>query len=254
MYKKILLIAIFALLGAAGNLRAQYYETYESEDTQLHTALELSGKINSRWSWNFGEELYFSNNMSTFQKIYTRVMVGYNITPNLRVAPLVLNIVDRINDTRTMIYDLNLLYTFKIDALSITLREGLRIQDLYFQYGEQNPAIVKSKNPDLMARTQVALKYRLNDTLEPFANCEAFLMLNPATSQYGITVGHYLPRVRSNVGLKMHFDTHNALSLYWRYDRTQSKYLNFELADGPYGIITKRNTNNFLGVTYDYLF
>ena len=63
-------------------------------------------------------------------------------------------------------------------------------------------------------------------------------------------VGYYLPRVRSNVGVKVRIDKYHSVSLYWRYDYTKSKYLSYELMDAPFGIITKSNTNNFVGIFY----
>jgi hypothetical protein len=94
--------------------------------------------------------------------------------------------------------------------------------------------------------------------LEPFANIESFLLLNPASDTVldhtRYTVGYYLPRVRSNVGVKVRIDPHSSLSLYWRYDHTQTKYLSYELADAPYRIVTNSNTTNFVGVFYNYAF
>ena len=75
--------------------------------------------------------------------------------------------------------------------------------------------------------------------------------LNPSV----YTTGLYPSRLRSNVGVKCHINRHHIISLYWRYDYTQSKHLNLSIVGKEhYGIITAKRTNNFVGVFYDYKF
>ena len=247
---------VVALMGSAFTAKAQYYQVNESEDVQLHTGFQVSDRINDRWGLNWGEEFYFGNNISQFQKLYSRLMIHYYLLPNLTLSPMVMHIVDRVNDKHTMIYDMNVIYTHRIDRLALTLRGGTRLQDVV--YPEVTNMGVVKVNPEFMLRGHIGASYRLLEGLEPFANIETFLILNPATDEILdstiYTVGHYLPRVRSNVGVKYHFDSHHSLSLYWRYDHTLSKYLSYEIADAPFGIITNRNTNNFVGLFYDFKF
>lgn len=249
-------IALFALLATAQPLAAQYYETIESEDTQLHTGFDVGGKFSERWGMNFGTELYYGNNMSEYQKLYARLMVDYYLLPNLRLSPMLMQIVNQKNGAVTMVYDFNVFYTHRINKLSLTLRGGTRLQDAVGVKPKRNGQV--HANPEFMLRGQIAAGYRLMNWLEPYANIEAFYHLNPATDDNHdpelYTVGHYLPRVRSNVGLKFHLTSQSAISLYWRYDHTKSKYLSYELADGPFGIITKNNVVNFLGIFYHQKF
>jgi len=44
------------------------------------------------------------------------------------------------------------------------------------------------------------------------------------------------------------------VSLYWRYDHTQTKWLSYVLADAPFGIHSSSRTNNFVGLFYYYKF
>lgn len=252
----LLTLCTLALVVSVTSAKAQYYQEKHSDDTQLHTGAELSVRYNERWGVTWGEELYFGNNISRYDKLYTRLMVSYYLTPNLRIAPMAMLIANYTADTRTMVYDLNLFYTHKFDRLSLTLRGGLRCIDLYYPTRESAPFTIKS-NPELMLRGQVGATYKLTPHIEPYANIEAFGMLNPATyssEHFTRTVGYYLPRVRSNVGVKFRINQMNAISLYWRYDHTQSKYISYELADAPCGFITKSQTANMVGVFYHLSF
>ncbi len=235
--------------------RAQYYDHFHTEDVQLHTGFQVNGKLADRWKINWGEELYFGNNMSEFQKIYSRVMVHYNLLPNLSLAPMVMRIDNRSTDSRTMIYDMNVIYKPSFNRLTLTVRGGTRLQHI-LNYPRIYQGKVRS-NPEFMARAHFGASYRLCDFLEPFADIEGFLLLNPANDYEEkpelnklYNVGYYLPRVRSNVGVKIRIDQYHSFSLYWRYDYTKSKYLSYELMDAPFGIITKSNTNNFVGIFY----
>lgn len=253
------LLVIAALLATTDRASAQYYETYEKEDTQLHTGFDVSGKISERWGINWGEEFYFGNNMSEYQKVYSRLMVEYYLKPNLRLSPLVMVVSNQQTGGRTMIYDFNVIYTHRIDKLGLTMRGGTRLQDVLGMKERYNGQI--KRNPEFQLRGHVAAGYRVLGWLEPFANIEAFLLMNPITDfrdnpeLYKIyDVGHYLPRVRSNVGVKFHVSKHSTVELYWRYDHTRTKYLSYELMDAPFGIITNDNFVNFLGVFYHQKF
>lgn len=247
---------VAALAMATTSARAQYYEHTHTTDNQLHTGFQLSGKINDRWSLNWGEELYFGNNMGQFQKLYSRLMVNYHLRPNLTLSPMVMYIANTISGDRTMIYDMNLIYTHRIDRWAFTLRGGTRLQDLF--YTERQFFGEVRANPEFQLRGHIGAKYRLGERFEPFANIETFLLLNPATDHKHdpklYTVGYYLPRVRSNVGINYHFDAHSSVSLYWRYDHTQTKWLSYVLADAPFGIHSSSRTNNFVGLFYYYKF
>lgn len=250
-----LLAILLAALLLPATAHAQYYDHIHTEDTQFHTGFQVNGKLSERWKINWGEELYFGNSMSEFQKFYSRVMVYYSPLPNLSLAPMLLHISNRTSGAVTMIYDMNVIYKPRIDRLTFTVRGGFRLKD------EQNYPIkyngkVRS-NPEYMLRGHLGAAYRLNGYLEPYADIESFLLLNPANDYKDnpelnklYNVGYYLPRVRSNVGVKIRIDQHHSFSLYWRYDYTQSKYLSYELMDAPFGIITKSNTNNFVGIFY----
>ncbi len=246
-------IALFAFLATAQPLAAQYYETIESEDTQLHTGFDVGGKFSERWGMNFGTELYYGNNMSEYQKLYARLMVDYYLLPNLRLSPMAMLVANHVSDTRTMIYDFNVIYTHRINKLGLTLRGGTRLQDVLGKERVGNLNVYSE--PEFQLRGHVGANYRMMKWCEPFANIEAFILMNPAThTKYDHTVGYYLPRVRSNVGLKFHLTSQSAISLYWRYDHTKSKYLSYELADAPFGVITKDNLVNFLGIFYHQKF
>lgn len=254
-----LCIALFALLTTAEPLAAQYYETFESEDTQLHTGFDVGGKFSERWGMNFGTEFYYGNNMSEYQKIYARLMVDYYLLPNLRLSPMVMQVVNQKTAAVTMIYDFNVIYTHRINKLSLTLRGGSRMQEAMGVKPKRDLQV--HSNPEYMLRGHIAMGYRVMSWLEPFANIEAFYLLNPATDFRGdpewykiYDVGHYLPRVRSNVGVKFHISKNSIVDLYWRYDHTRSKYLSYEIADAPFGIITKDNFVNFLGIFYHQKF
>ena len=251
--KRLLLLLAAAL--AAFSAQAQLYEHNHTTDTQLHTGFQMSGRIGDRWGLNWGEELYFGNNISEFQKVYSRLMVNYYLRPNLTLSPMVMHIASA-SGARTMIYDMNVIYTHRIDRWAITLRGGTRLQDkLYPTVGGSGQVWAA---PEFQLRTHLGVAYKTNTRLEPFANIESFLLLNPASDTVldhtRYTVGYYLPRVRSNVGVKVRIDPHSSLSLYWRYDHTQTKYLSYELADAPYCIVTNSNTTNFVGVFYNYAF
>lgn len=252
-------IALLALFVSAQDLSAQYYKTYETEDTQLHTGFDVGGKFSERWGMNFGTEFYYGNNMSEYQKVYARLMVDYYLKPNLRLSPLVMVVSNQQTGGRTMIYDFNVIYTHRIDKLGLTMRGGTRLQDVLGMKERYNGQI--KRNPEFQLRGHVAAGYRVLGWLEPFANIEAFLLMNPITDfrdnpeLYKIyDVGHYLPRVRSNVGVKFHVSKNSTIDLYWRYDHTKSKYLSYEIADTDFGIITKDNFVNFLGIFYHQKF
>lgn len=249
-------LTFLALFMTIESLCAQYYKTNKTEDTQLHTGFDVTSRINDRWSVNWGEEFYFGNNMSEYQKLYSRLMVSYYLLPNLRIAPLVMVVANRPAQSKTMIYDFNVIYTHRIDRLAITLRGGTRVQDA-LGVERVHEGVVRT-NPEFQLRGHFAVGYRLHKYVEPYADIEGFYLLNPATDDLydpeTYTAGHYFPRVRSNVGVKFHVDGNNTISLYWRYDHTQSKHLSYELVDAPFGIITKDSVVNFLGIFYHYRF
>ena len=262
--KKLYIICavVVAVVGSTLSASAQYYQTSHVEDLQLHSGFQVSGKVADRWGVVWGEELYFGNNISQFQKLYSRVMLHYYLKPNLTLSPLVMHIVNTPSKTHTLVHDMNIIYTHRIDRLAITLRAGTRLQDNLSAV--EVDGVVKA-NPDFSARAHIGAAYRLCEQLEPFANIETFLMLTPATCKmmpdganrnpYTYTVGYYPSRLRSNVGFKWHINSNNILSFYWRYDHTQSKHLNLSIVGKElYGIITAKRTNNFVGVFYDYKF
>ena len=242
--KRLLLLLAAAL--AAFSAQAQLYEHNHTTDTQLHTGFQMSGRIGDRWGLNWGEELYFGNNISEFQKVYSRLMVNYYLRPNLTLSPMVMHIAST-SGARTMIYDMNVIYTHRIERWAITLRGGTRLQDKLY------PEVTNGTNPEFQLRGHLGVTYKTDIRLEPFANIESFLLLNPATDFSGEhSVGYYLPRVRSNVGVKVKVDSHSSISLYWRYDHTQTKFIS-PLAD-TYCVVTNSNTTNFVGVFYNYAF
>lgn len=250
-----LLAILLAALLLPATAHAQYYDHIHTEDTQFHTGFQVNGKLSDRWKINWGEELYFGNRMSEFQKLYSRVMVYYSPLPDLSLAPMVLRIDNRTSGAVTMIYDMNVIYKPHIDRLTFTVRGGFRLKN-ELDYPRVYMGKVRS-NPEYMLRGHLGAAYRLCDFLEPYADIETFLLLNPANDYEEkpelnklYNVGYYLPRVRSNVGVKIRIDQYHSFSLYWRYDYTQSKYLSYELMDAPFGIITKSNTNNFVGIFY----
>ena len=262
--KKLYIICavVVAVVGSTLSASAQYYQTSHVEDLQLHSGFQVSGKVADRWGVVWGEELYFGNNISQFQKLYSRVMLHYYLKPNLTLSPLVMHVVNTPSKTHTLVHDMNIIYTHRIDRLAITLRAGTRLQDNLSAV--EVDGVVKA-NPDFSARAHIGAAYRLCEQLEPFANIETFLMLTPATCKmmpdganrnpYTYTVGYYPSRLRSNVGFKWHINSNNILSFYWRYDHTQSKHLNLSIVGKElYGIITAKRTNNFVGVFYDYKF
>ena len=262
--KKLYIICavVVAVVGSTLSASAQYYQTSHVEDLQLHSGFQVSGKVADRWGVVWGEELYFGNNISQFQKLYSRVMLHYYLKPNLTLSPLVMHIVNTPSKTHTLVHDMNIIYTHRIDRLAITLRAGTRLQDNLSAV--EVDGVVKA-NPDFSARAHIGAAYRLCEHFEPFANIETFLMLTPATCKmmpdganrnpYTYTVGYYPSRLRSNVGFKWHINSNNILSFYWRYDHTQSKHLNLSIVGKElYGIITAKRTNNFVGVFYDYKF
>ena len=243
------LLVIAALAASTDRLSAQYYKTSETEDTQLHTGFDVSHRFSDRWGMNWGAEYYIGNNMSEYQKVYARVMVDYYLLPNLRLSPLAMLVTNRVSDTRTMIYDFNVIYTHRINKLGLTLRGGTRLQDV--QGKERVGNLIIYSEPEFQLRGHLAAGYRALDWCEPFANIEAFLLMNPATHpEFDHTVGHYLPRVRSNVGVKFHITKNSTIDLYWRYDHTRSKHLSYEIADTDFGIITKDSFVNFVGIFY----
>ncbi len=258
----LLCAAIVAVVCSILPASAQYYRTTHVEDVQLHSGFQVSGKVADRWGMVWGEELYFGNNISQFQKLYSRVMLHYYLKPNLTLSPMVMHIINTPSKAHTMVYDMNVIYTHRIDRLAITLRGGTRVQDNLSAV--EVDRVVKPAT-ELLARAHVAVAYRASEQLEPFANIESFLILNPATCKmmpdganrnpYTYTVGYYPTRLRSNVGFKWHINSNNILSFYWRYDHTQSKHLNLSIVGKElYGIITAKRTNNFVGVFYDYKF
>ena len=262
--KKLYIICavIVAVVGSTLSASAQYYQTSHVEDLQMHSGFQVSGKVADRWGVVWGEELYFGNNISQFQKLYSRVMVHYYLKPNLTLSPLVMHIVNTPSKTHTLVHDMNIIYTHRIDRLAITLRAGTRLQDNLSAVAVDG--VVKA-NPDFSARAHIGAAYRLCEHFEPYANIETFLMLTPATCKMMpdgtdlnpsvYTTGLYPSRLRSNVGVKCHINRHHIISLYWRYDHTQSKHLNLSIVGKEhYGIITAKRTNNFVGVFYDYKF
>lgn len=253
--KQTLLVLLLVLL-TTHSVGAQYHTTTHTTDTQLHIGLQLSGSLNERWSMNWGEEFYFGDRMSEFQKIYSRVMVSYSPFRNFTISPMVLHIAIRPSDQHIMIYDLNLNYILRFDKMSVTLRSGTRTYHIVCN-APDTPGTIRA-NPEHQLRAHVGLNYRLNKQFEPYANIETFWLINPATKRYENgnihTVGHYFPRVRSNIGVKYHIDGHSAVSLAWRWDSTRTKYVSHELMDTSYGIVTNGATTNFLTVFYDYKF
>lgn len=254
---------IAAIFLSALPVEAQYFDTHHTSDIQLHSVTQVSGKISDRWSYVWGEEFYFGNNISEFQKLYSRITLNYTLTPKLTISSLLMHAGNLAKGQSKMVYELTVGYALPLDRLRLSLRAGLRTYDPLYETAT-NPLTVKM-DTEHQLRTQVALNYRASALLEPYANIESFLLLNPVDgSSYEPkespqdhathTVGHYLTRIRSNVGVKFHIDTHNALSLYWRYDHTQSKYLTYELGFDNYGLITSSNTCNFVGLCYDYKF
>lgn len=257
MRKQLLLGAVIAalLLNTLPTKAQEYHENHTS-DIQMHSVTQVSGRISDRWSYVWGEEFFFGNNISEFQKLYSRITLNYTLLPNLTISPMLMHVGNHSKNTHTMVYELLVGYAIPCDRLRLSFRTGLRTYDPLYDTNT-NPLLVKV-GTEHQWRTQVGLTYRLSSLLEPFANIENFLLLNPVSHTTADntthTVGLYLPRVRSNVGVKFHIDSHNALSLYWCYDHTQNKYLSYELGGGNYGIFTSSNTCNFVGVRYDYKF
>lgn len=248
--------------------RAQIYEELHSSDNQLHSVTQVSGKLTDRLGFVWGEEFYFGNNISEFQKLYSRLSLNYTLRPRVTLSTMVMYVDNLVKNTGTMVYEVMAGYALPVDDLRISLRTGLRTYDPLYETN-QNPLNIKI-GTEYQWRTQLGLTYRLSSLIEPYANIEAFLLLNPvngSSSELNVdgaelsdhSVGLYLPRVRSNVGVKLNINSHHALSLYWRYDHTKSKHLAYHLGINNYGIdnysiVTSSSVCNFVGIGYDYKF
>lgn len=269
MKNRLLMAALLtALIIPTLPTRAQYNEEFHSSDNQLHSVTQVSGKLTDRLTFTWGEEFYFGNNISEFQKLYSRISFGYKLLPNLTLSPLVMYVDNIVKETGTMVYELSALYSIPVERLGITLRGGIRTYDPLYETNT-NPLSIKP-DTEWQLRTQVALTYKLNGKIEPFANFETFLLLNPVNGSSSAlnvddtelsdhSTGLYLPRVRSNVGVKYIFNSHHSLSLYYRYDHTKSKYLTYHLGINnngidSYSIVTSSSTCHFVGIGYDYKF
>ena len=180
-------------------------------DAKQWTSISVSKKIN-KFEFTLGEEFRFDENISHLDKFFTEIGANYKIVKGFYVG---LNYrYNRENDYETTNYNMNhridfsLAYKVKLDKFKLSFRTKVQIKnDLPY---ENNPTF---------SRNKLAINYKLNNSITPFASYEFYYQFNDE---------NIINRSRISMGSKYAINETNTIKIFYLFEnRFNTKNLRY---------------------------
>lgn len=238
-----------AALLLAATAQAQERRTIHESDFRARLSFALTKQLGERSSLTWDEELRLKDNWSELDRIYTTFSYAYDVRPWFKAAAVYTLIAydrggDRSMEMRHRIH-LELTARCKTGPWTFSLRERPQVT-IHSAYVD--PAV--AADPVWVLRHRVMAEYAIADTgFKPYAFVELTQTLNAPE-----TVGNYLEKVRSSLGVKYTFTERSSFELYYRFDyKITDKPLFDDFAAVDY-IVSERGSHHIVGLEYGYKF
>lgn len=249
--KSRILVLLFGALffSAIHSATAQERRTLHENDFRARLSFALTKQLSERSSIVWDEELRLKDNWSDVDRIYTTLGYTYNACKWFKAsAYYALIAVNRGTGT-----SMEMRHRFYLE-LTASYKTG----DWTFSLRERPQATIHTAHidPGVAPQTAWVLRHRLMGEYKvpgtgwaPYAFVELTQTLNaPAT------VGNYLEKVRSSLGVKYAFSKRSSLDLYYRFDYKVTDEPSFDNSGALEFILSERGSHHIIGLEYGYKF
>ena len=238
-----------ATLLLAATAGAQERRTVHENDFRARISFALTKQLGKRTSITWDEELRLKENWSELDRIYTAFNFAYDVRPWFKAAAFYTLIAndrggDRSMEMRHRFY-LELTAGYKTGAWTFSLRER-----------PQATIHTAHVDPNVAAETVWVLRHRVmaeytiaRTGFKPYAFVELTQTLNAPLS-----VGNYLEKVRSSLGVKYSFTERSSFELYYRFDYKITDEPSFDDFGAVDYIVSERGSHHIIGLEYGYKF
>lgn len=246
--KALRLLPCAALLLLAATTRAQERRTTHDDDFRARFSFALTKRLGQRHAITLDEELRLKENWSQLDRIYTTLSYAYDVRPWLKTAVFYALIASDRGTGRSMEmrhrFYLELTASCKTGAWRFSLRERPQTT---LRTAQVDPAV--TARSAWVLRHRVQAEYTVSGTgFKPYAFVELTQTLNAPT------VGNYLEKVRSSLGVKYAFDKRSSLECYYRFDYKITDKPIFDDFQRVDYISSERGCHHIVGLEYGYKF
>ena len=238
--------AAVLLLGATSH--AQPRHTTHENDFHGRLSFALTKQLGRRHSVTLDEELRLKEGWSQIDRIQTTLNYACDIRPWFKAAAFYALIANDRGTGRSMEmrhrFYLELTASHKTGAWCFSLRERPQVT---LRTAQVDPAV--TARSAWVLRHRVQAEYAVRGTgFKPYAFVELTQTLNAPT------VGNYLEKVRSSLGLKYAFDKRSSLECYYRFDCKITDKPVFDDFGAVDFIASERGSHHIVGLEYGYKF
>lgn len=231
------------------NVAAQERRTVSETDIRGRVSFALTKQLGKRSSIIWDEELRLKENLSQIDRIYTTVGYSYSACSWFKAAAYYALIANNRGKEESMEmrhrFYLELTASYKTGNWTFSLRERPQVT-----------VHTAHTDPEVAPRSAWVLRHRLMGEYKiartgwaPYAFVELTQTFNaPAT------VGNYLEKVRSSLGVKYAFSKRSSLDIYYRFDYKVTNEPTFDTSGALDFILSERGNHHIFGVEYGYKF
>lgn len=241
------LLAGAAALLLAATAQAQERRTTHDSDLRARVSIALTKQF-GRHSITLDEELRLKDDWAQLDRIQTTLSYACDFGPWFKAAAFYALIANDRGagcsiEMRHRFY-LELTASYRTGAWCFSLRERPQTT---LRTAQVDPAVTARSAWVLRHRVQV--EYAVSGTgFKPYVFVELTQTLNAPT------VGNYLEKVRSSLGLKYAFDKRSSLEGYYRFDYKITDKPVFDEFSAVDFIASERGSHHIIGLEYGYKF
>jgi len=243
-----LLLSSAAVLLLAAAAQAQPRRTTHDNDFRARLSFALTKRLGQRHALLWDEELRLKDNVAALDRIHSTLGYAYDVRPWFKAAAFYTLIACDRGAARSMEMrhrlHLELTATVRSGSWSFSLRERPQVT---LRTARVDKA-VEAENAWVLRHRAMA-ECAVPDTgFKPYAFVELTQTLNAPT------VGNYLEKVRSSLGVKYAFAKRSSLDFYYRFDYKITDEPFFDEAGAVDFICSERGSHHILGLEYGLKF
>ena len=237
------------LLTSFHTAAAQERRKISESDLRGRVSFVLTKQLGERSSIVWDEELRLKENLSQIDRIYTTVGYSYSVCPWFKASALYALIANNRGNGVSM----EMRHRFYLE-LTASYKTG----DWTFSLRERPQVTIHTAHidPGVAPQTAWVLRHRLMGEYKvpgtgwaPYAFVELTQTLNAPQS-----VGNYLEKVRSSLGVKYAFSKRSSLDIYYRFDYKVTDEPSFDDTGALDFILSERGSHHIIGLEYGYKF
>lgn len=228
---------------------AQERRKISESDLRGRLSFALTKQLGERSSIVWDEELRLKENLSQIDRIYTTVGYSYSVCSWFKASAFYALIANNRGNGVSM----EMRHRFYLE-LTASYKTG----DWTFSLRERPQATIHTAHidPGVAPQTAWVLRHRLMGEYKvpgtgwaPYAFVELTQTLNAPQS-----VGNYLEKVRSSLGVKYAFSKRSSLDIYYRFDYKVTDEPSFDDTGALDFILSERGSHHIIGLEYGYKF